>query len=88
MSKEDWFRHFEREAAEHPEMTDEELSDRASERQADEFAARADQAKDEAKYDGPVPTHHPDVNADWHGLSETQEERRSKGLDYTPRGRG
>jgi hypothetical protein len=28
-------------------------------------------------FTGPVPTHHPDPNADWHGPSETQMERRS-----------
>ena len=50
MSKEDWFRHFEHEAAEHPELSDEELSERAYQRQIDEYADRADQALDEEKH--------------------------------------
>lgn len=47
MSKENWFAHFERLDAEHPELGDDELSEMASEAQRDEFADRADQINDE-----------------------------------------
>ena len=53
MSKEQWFQNFERIQAEHPELSDEEASEMASEKQREDFADRADQLKDEAKYDGP-----------------------------------
>ena len=47
MSKADWFEKFEYLQAEHPDMTDEELSEMATERQRDEYAERADQINDE-----------------------------------------
>jgi len=50
MSKEDWFRHFERLDAEHPGLSEEELSDMASDAQIDEMADRADMIKDERKH--------------------------------------
>jgi len=53
MSKEAWFRHLEDIDAEHPELTEEEAGDMAQERLADEWAAQADQLKDELKYEVP-----------------------------------
>jgi hypothetical protein len=47
MSKEAWFANFEYLQAEHPDMTDEDLSEMASERLRDQFADRADQLNDE-----------------------------------------
>jgi len=49
MSKEDWFRHFEEIDAEHPELSDDEKSEMASEAQRDEMADRADLISDERK---------------------------------------
>ena len=51
MSKEAWFREFERLEAEHPDMADDELSDMAHEALVDRIAAKADQLVDEAKYE-------------------------------------
>jgi len=57
MSKWEWFRHFEEVDAEHPELSEDEKVTMAEERHVDEMAARADQIRDEAKYetrrDGP-----------------------------------
>ncbi len=50
MSKEEWFREFERLEAEYPEKSDEELSNMANMQMVDRQAARADQLLDEAKY--------------------------------------
>jgi len=50
VSKEEWFREFERLEAEHPEKSDEELSQMAHDAQVDMMAAKADQLLDEAKY--------------------------------------
>ena len=47
MSSEEWFQHFERLEAEHPEMSDEELDAAARDAQVDEWAARADMLHDE-----------------------------------------
>jgi hypothetical protein len=52
MSKEEWFRHYERLEAEHPDATDEELSDLAFESMTDQLSATADALKDAAKYEG------------------------------------
>ena len=54
MSKEEWFRQFERLEAEHPEKSDEELSNMAQEALVDQISAKADQLVDEAKTEGPV----------------------------------
>lgn len=51
MSKEAWFQNFERLEAEYPELSDEDLSELASQRQREEFADRADLLKDEAKHE-------------------------------------
>ena len=50
MSKEAWFKEFERLQAEHPEKSDEDLSDMAHEAVVDRMAARADFLLDEMKY--------------------------------------
>lgn len=50
MSKEDWFRNFERLVAEHPELSDEDLSKMASSRQRDAYIELADRLKDERKH--------------------------------------
>lgn len=47
MSRDNWFEHFERLDAEHPEKSDDELSEMATEAQVDEMADRADQINDE-----------------------------------------
>ena len=52
MSKEAWFREFERLEAEHPERSDDELSDMAWDAAVDRMACQADQLRDEAKYEG------------------------------------
>ena len=49
MSKEQWFENFERLEAEYPNLSDEDLSEMASERQRQDFAERADRLKDEGK---------------------------------------
>jgi len=49
MSKDSWFREFERLEAEHPEKTEDELSDMAHDQMADKMAQRVDRAKDERK---------------------------------------
>ena len=49
MSKESWFRKFERLEALHPDLSDDELSDMAHEAMVDEMALRADMLADEAK---------------------------------------
>lgn len=49
MSKEAWFANFEYLQAEHPDMSDEDLSEMASERLRDQYADRADQINDERK---------------------------------------
>ena len=51
MSKDAWFAEFERLEAEHPELSDDKLSDLATKALADSMADAADQALDEAKYD-------------------------------------
>jgi len=55
MSKEAWFRQFERLEAEHPEKDDDELGDMAHEAMVEGFAQQVDQAMDEKKekIDGP-----------------------------------
>jgi hypothetical protein len=50
MSKEDWFAHYEEVLAEHPELSDEQASDLAAERQIDAYAALADRLNDETKH--------------------------------------
>ena len=50
MASEQWFKHFERVLAEHPEIDDETASEMAEERVRDENADRADYAKDLRKY--------------------------------------
>ena len=52
MSKDDWFRHYERIEAERPELSEDTLADLAHEALADEMAADADRLKDEAKETG------------------------------------
>jgi hypothetical protein len=52
MASDQWFEHFERVLAEHPEIDDETASEMAEERVRDENADRADYAKDLWKYDG------------------------------------
>ena len=49
MNKEAWFKHFEQLEAEHPDLSDETLSDMAHEAMVDEMADKADMLKDEAK---------------------------------------
>lgn len=49
MSKEAWFREYERLEAEYPEESDEMLDKMARDCVADDMAARADQLADEAK---------------------------------------
>ena len=51
MSREEWFRAFEQLYAEHPDATDDELSDLAHELMVDRLTARAEQLRDEAKYE-------------------------------------
>ncbi len=50
MSKQDWFEKFERVQAERPELSDEDASELAYQRQREEFADRADRLKDEKKH--------------------------------------
>ena len=50
MSKEAWFQEYERLEAEHPTLSDEELSDMAHEQMVDRQVAKADSLRDEAKY--------------------------------------
>ena len=50
MSKEDWFRHYERIEAERPELSEDTLADLAHEALMDEMADAADAAKDREKY--------------------------------------
>jgi hypothetical protein len=50
MSKEEWFREFERLEAEHPNKSDDELSDMAHEAWVDKMATTADRLLDEAKH--------------------------------------
>ena len=52
MSKEAWFREFERIQAEYPEMSDEKASEQAFEDLTDKFADAVDRAKDEKKEQG------------------------------------
>ena len=49
MSKEEWFREYERLEAEHPDKDPEELSEMALEKLIDKVAAQADQLLDEEK---------------------------------------
>ncbi len=49
MSKEDWFRHYERIEAERPELSEDTLADLACEALADEMADQVDLLYDEAK---------------------------------------
>ena len=49
MSKEEWFQEFERLEAEHPDKSDEELSDMAEEALVDRMAYQADTLLDEMK---------------------------------------
>ncbi len=51
MSKQAWFRIYEHELNEHPELSDEENADRADEKLTDQWADRADMLRDEAKYE-------------------------------------
>ena len=50
MSKEAWFQEYERLEAEHPEKSDEELSNMAHDQMVDRQVAKADSLRDEAKY--------------------------------------
>jgi hypothetical protein len=49
MSKDAWFREFERLEAEHPEKSDDELGDMAHDALVDKLADRADRLHDEAR---------------------------------------